>query len=204
MFADDKGILRVESLDSVAPLHTVLNTLMQSVSEAMESGEATFFYEAGSVTERNLLLSEHGAPIFVVRTDLDVVEFNLGSGWETILTVEAIKSNYEVLEYDELFKSLQSGVSVGTSSRAIIDTYANTCTLSFSVIGLTTTNGTQRTEIGTLVDELHPSSAGPLTGYYTNGGVLGAMTSSGVVSLRWSTASGSQQKFFSTSYVLGD
>ena len=202
MFTDDKGILRVEALDSVSPLHTVLNTLMTSVSEALDEGAGSFFYEAANTTERNQLLAEHGAPIFVVRTDKDVVEFNLGSKWEVMLTEEALKSSYEVLGSDELFKSLVSGVSTGSASRAVIDTFANTCTLSFSVIGLSASSGTQRTEIGVLVDELEPSSAGPLTGYYTNGGVLGAMTGSGAISLRWSTASGTQQKYFSTSYVL--
>src|SRR5699024_5445070 len=101
-------------------------------------------------------------------------------------------------EGSDIFQTLESGVSIGASSRAIINA-DGTALLSVSISNLANSAGSQRTEAGVLRKELWPTTAVGLPGYYTNGAVTGAITGSGAVSIRWASAAVSSTKYFSVS-----
>lgn len=47
MYTDDNGIVRFEGSDNIAPLHTALNTALESVSTAGVISDGTGFLRVG-------------------------------------------------------------------------------------------------------------------------------------------------------------
>lgn len=101
---------------------------------------------------------------------------------------------------EDIFSDLAPGVSF---SHGLAHVRGSDVIMRFSVSGLERSSGSQNEYIGTLTPALHPAVAVPLPGYFSNGDVKAAITGSGTVSLRYSSASGSGQLFFSTAYPKG-
>ena len=99
---------------------------------------------------------------------------------------------------------MASGVTL-SAAKAIVDQSADgesTCTIRFSVSGLSVSEGNQSTEVGYLVSALAPSGAIPLSGYRTNGALRAAVTGGSHVSVRWSSASASNFMYFAGAYTI--
>lgn len=89
---DDNGILFYEETDPISPIHTLLNTGQQSVSNAF--GEASRIWKVDNAGERNALAVARAAsaanPVYVHQADapvasrLKVSEDPTGNVWRTI------------------------------------------------------------------------------------------------------------------------
>lgn len=100
----------------------------------------------------------------------------------------------------EIFESLESGVTVDSDSTALVEGRKALMTLSLG--GVERTSGNQRTEVGVLREELVPVHAFGFDAYYTNGSAQFAVTSTGAMSIRWASSSGSNSLYASTAWVL--
>jgi hypothetical protein len=80
---DANGIYFYEETDAVSPLHTLLNTGQQSVSDAFDG--TTRIYPVSNTTTRNALATGFTPsttdPLLVYRADAKQIESNDGTGW---------------------------------------------------------------------------------------------------------------------------
>lgn len=139
-----------------------------------------------------------------VRVNIDNFQGKMTSEELEVRGWQVTPSTKHYIRGPDIFASLEPGISVASSSLAVIDEAedGSTVTMSVSIIGIDRSAGNQQISIGTLHPDLAPGLAVVLPGYYTNGAVTAAITSVGNVSLRWSSGSSSIQIFFSTSYAI--
>lgn len=104
------------------------------------------------------------------------------------------------IQSDDIFDSLESGVSVHGASIALVE--GRKALMTLSLIGVTRPSGNQRTEIGVLREELWPVWATGFDAYYSDGSAQFAVTGTGAVSIRWASSSSSNQLYASASWVL--
>ena len=130
----------------------------------------------------------------------------LNGEWHLIATGNSeVTRQLRYSSASEVFDSTASGITIGGAGAvvAIGADGVGSCTLRFSVSGLSSDSGSQRVDIGVLAPDLRPAGAFAIPGYYSNGSLMAACVGgAGTIELRWSSAATSNTKFFNTSYTL--
>ena len=171
---------------------------------------------AATVTRLNMRFASVAARDAALPNPTDGMEAMTGSGasavkwiyvngrWRQLATPNSSTITRVTYNGSEVFSSTATGVSI-LSARAIVDQSLDgesTCTIRFTTSGLSVSEGTQNTPVGTLASALAPSGAVPIPGYRTNGALQAAVVGGGTVGVRWSSNSASNQMFFAGAYTI--
>lgn len=201
MYTDDNGLVYFENTDSVAPLHSTLNTLTSSVSGALDGDLRTV--RVADRQARDDLFGEVGAPLSVFREDISVVQHNFGEGWQADTSFRRV-----VTDASAVFASTVSGVSVD-SVQGLYEYYEGEpfgwFMVRFRVSGLSLSSGNHSQsngEFGRLTSTYMPTGATPFAGYFASGTAQGSVTGSGLMAVRYMSATSSAQKYFYMSYAV--